>query len=235
MTTPHAAPSLTELANATVSDKGTAHPYAHHYTLMYELLLGPRRSSLRRMLEIGLRAGGPEVGGDVDRVADGAPSVDMWLQYFPQAEICGFDISDFSFVKHPRFRFARGDSGVAADLERAAAMGPFDFIVDDGSHASFHQQLALTTLFPALEPGGLFIIEDLHWQSPFYEDQLPRTWRTADLIDSWFRTRRFPPIEASELAGLEDLADQIAFAFVVEEPFAHDLRRPKMAVIQKAG
>lgn len=41
------------------------------------MLLQPHRHSLANMLEIGLMAGGPEVGGDVDRVVRTAPSVDM--------------------------------------------------------------------------------------------------------------------------------------------------------------
>lgn len=59
------------------------------------------------------------MGGDVDRVVRTAPSVDMWLKFFPEAQVRGFDISDFSGVEHPRFTFVRGDSGVASDLEKA--------------------------------------------------------------------------------------------------------------------
>lgn len=225
--------SLTDLANASGSDKGTTHPYPHHYTRIYDMLLQPHRHSLERMLEIGLMAGGPEVGGDADRVVRTAPSVEMWLKFFPKAQVCGFDISDFSWINDPRFAFVRGDSGVQADLERAAALGPFDLIIDDGSHASFHQQLAFKVLFPLLRPGGLYIIEDLQWQSPFYEDALPATHKTSDVIDNWFKTGAFPEFAAPELSGLRELDKDIAFATVFNQPFSHGTVIPKMAVIHK--
>lgn len=225
--------TLTELAARYGSDKGSKHPRPHHYTRTYDMLLQPRRNTLVRMLEIGLFAGGPEVGGKVDRKGLDLPSAKMWLSYFPSAIVQGFDISDFSFFKHPRFEFTRGDAGVEADLLAAVeGRGTYDLIIDDGSHASFHQQLAFQCLFPSLRRGGLYIIEDLHWQSPYYEGILPQTFTTADMIRNWFRTKTFPESPAPQLSGLSRLADEIDLAFIMNQPFAeHDL--PKLAVIQK--
>ncbi|WP_052730277.1 hypothetical protein [Sphingomonas sp. SRS2] len=125
--------NLTTLAARYRSDKGSTGSLPHNYTLLYDMLLGPRRDSVTRMLEIGLLVGGPEVGADADRATGDLPSVRMWLDYFPKAIVHGFDISDFSFFTHPRFRFTRGDSGIAADLQAVAARGErFDFIIDDG-------------------------------------------------------------------------------------------------------
>ncbi len=107
--------TLTTLADSSGSDKGTRHPHAHHYTRVYDMLLNSRRENLGRMLEIGLLAGGPELGVDADRETRSAPSVEMWLRFFPNAEVCGFDISDFSWINEPRFKFIRGDSGIEAD------------------------------------------------------------------------------------------------------------------------
>ena len=42
--------------------------------------------------------------------------------------------------------------------------GKFDVIIDDASHASHHQQISLGALFPHLNSGGYYIIEDLDWQ-----------------------------------------------------------------------
>ncbi|WP_020205090.1 hypothetical protein [Cupriavidus sp. WS] len=225
--------TLTDLANAFRSDKGTIHPEPHSYTLVYDMLLQPRRHSVRRMLEIGLCAGGPEVGADPQRRPPDAPSVRMWLSYFPAAQVHGFDISDFSFFEHPRFEFSRGDAGVERDL-LAAVHGreDYDLIIDDGSHASFHQQLAFKCLFPRLRPGGLYIIEDLHWQSPYYEHALPPAPRTAELFDHWFHTRTFPPARCAELEGLGALAADIDFAFTLTQPFV-PASPPKLAIVQK--
>jgi SAM-dependent methyltransferase len=225
--------NLSTLADRFGSDKGTLGADAHHYTRFYEVLLAPRRGQVSRMLEIGLLRGGPEVGASSDRATGAVPSIQMWLDYFPDAMVHGFDISDFSFFQHPRFTFTRGDSGNADDLRRVISRGErFDLILDDGSHASYHQQLALATLFPALNPGGLYIIEDLHWQSPHYEEVLPKTITTAELIGHWFRTGSFPPSPVPELAGLGSVSESLGYAFLHTQPFIPE-QRQKIAVLQK--
>lgn len=96
--------TLTRLANAQGSDRGTDGPDAHHYTRLYDMLLRPRRNTIRRMMEIGLCLGGPELGGEVDRRPPDAPSIRMWLDYFPQAVVQGFDISRFLVLPASAFR-----------------------------------------------------------------------------------------------------------------------------------
>ena len=49
--------------------------------------------------------------------------------------------------------------------------GAFDLIIDDASHASHHQQIALDELFPVLAPGGtillrIYIINLPRWSFP---------------------------------------------------------------------
>ena len=118
----------------------------------------------------------------------------MWLNYFPHAHVFGFDISDFSHIKHPRFTFIRGDGGNEEDLQRLSAAAPsFDIVIDDASHASFHQQLALKTLFPRLRDGGTYVIEDLQWQSPTYEGKTITVPKTADFLINYFVERRYLP------------------------------------------
>jgi hypothetical protein len=110
----------------------------------------------------------------------------MWLAYFSAAEIVGFDLTDFSEIRHERFRFVQGDLSSADDLRRLADdRAGFDVIVDDGSHASPHQQLAFKYLFPKLASGGIYIIEDLHWQSPVFENLVPGTPKSADFFGAW--------------------------------------------------
>ena len=80
----------------------------------------------------------------------------------------------------------QADCGDERRLEELAAQlskqpGCFDIIVDDGSHASYHQQLTMLKLFPLVKSGGLYIIEDLHWQPPQYEATLPNVPRTSRL------------------------------------------------------
>jgi hypothetical protein len=130
----------------------------------------------------------------------------MWLEYFPKGKIYGFDISDFSHMEHPRFNFIRGDSGSTSDLHRLANVVPsFDIIIDDASHASYHQQLALKVLLPKLASGGIYIIEDLQWQSPAFESSLPKVPKTAKFLNSYFENGIY--IENSVLSAAD--MDQI--------------------------
>ena len=106
----------------------------------------------------------------------------MWREFFPRASIYGFDIDDFSGVQLERCNILQGDMSSEADLSLLVdAIGePIDIIIDDASHASHHQQIALGNLFPYLRSGGLYIIEDLYWQDPAVE--LSDASKTRDIL-----------------------------------------------------
>ena len=127
---------LNRLANRHGSDKGSTVADRHRYAQLYDVLFHNEREGTRKVLELGLARGGPEapIGGAVERHC-GSPSVAMWIEYFPNAAIYGFDISDFAHLEEQfgRFCFLRGDCGSAADLSRLAAMvgDDVDIIIDD--------------------------------------------------------------------------------------------------------
>jgi hypothetical protein len=175
---------LDDLANQFGSDKGTRCGSAHGYTIVYELLLHAYRYQPINLLELGLSRAGQASGESADGRVQNLPSVDMWKAYFPCATVYGFDICDYSRFEGPRFRFVRGDGGCAADLGRLSTLGvSFDVIIDDASHASYHQLLAFSLLFEVLKPGGLYIIEDLHWQPRGSAHELPATKTMARVLE----------------------------------------------------
>ena len=157
---------LVAVCNAVGTDKGTEpavgegvpHCYALEYFRVFELF---RRESFS-LLEIGL---------DNRRPPLDAPSLRVWREFFPNADLYGFDVEDFSFFAQERTSTFRGDQSSREDLDRflqtVDARG-FRIVVDDGSHASSHQQTSLATLFSHVEPGGIYVIEDLGWQ-PYKE------------------------------------------------------------------
>lgn len=154
--------SLTDIANRLGSDKGTTTFCGHGYTRIYEAILGPVREYPLRIAEIGLLH--PRTR-HVQGVTTGCPSLTMWAEYLPHAEVHGLDIIDFRAFATDRIHIACGDQGKRDDLaDFARTYGPFDLIIDDGSHASHHQQISLATLFSHLVPGGIYIVEDLHFQ-----------------------------------------------------------------------
>ena len=174
-------PDLTKIANDYGSDKGDTVFHAHGYTKFYSFLFEQFRLEHFRMLEIGLHRGEIDPGRLLTRKLTSVPSIKMWLEFFPNAEVFGFDISDFSEAKEDRFTFHRGDMGSAEDLNKLKAnLPPLRVIVDDGSHAAYHQQFAFTHLFEKVESGGFYIIEDLHATHPI-ERSLPQVPRTIDI------------------------------------------------------
>lgn len=205
--------SLTDLANQYKSDKGSEVGAKHNYTPIYEFLFRPYAEKSLKFLEIGLLRGGPELGGSVDRETFAPPSIQMWLDFFQSADVVGFDISDFSKFESQRFKFVRGDSGDTDALQRLVdEHGPFDIVIDDASHASFHQLKAFEVIFPTQPSGGMYIIEDLHWQPKDIEAQLPPCptgrqfldWAMGHVSDDDF-------IVPDELPHLKSLYDEIAF------------------------
>jgi hypothetical protein len=129
-------------------------------TRVYERFFRSIRNDALVIAEMGLLrsdADGRKASWKTTAVAYTAPSLQMWRAYFPHADIFGFDIDDFSAVKIDNCNILRGDMSSKADLLRLAhAIGrPIDIIIDDASHASHHQQIALGTLFPFVRDGGL--------------------------------------------------------------------------------
>ncbi len=130
----------------------------HGYTRLYRRHLRKQRTAVRSVLEIG-------VGGTTSwsgfETAAGGQSLRMWRDYFPNAEIVGVDINEKN-VRGARIHFERGDQSDGAFLQDIARKyGPFDLVVDDGSHIGRHIQASFAVLWEAVTPGGIYAIEDL--------------------------------------------------------------------------
>ncbi|WP_327351841.1 class I SAM-dependent methyltransferase [Streptomyces sp. NBC_01304] len=148
-----APPALAELALRHRTDKwGPLHWFTPHYERHFAQL----RDEPVRVLEIGI--------GGYDRADLGGGSLRTWKRYFRRGLIHGLDIFDKTGIDEPRITTLKGDQS-DPDLLRdiADTYGPFDIVIDDGSHVSRHVITALTTLFPCLRPGGLYVVEDLQW------------------------------------------------------------------------
>lgn len=107
-----------------------------------------------RLLEIG-------VGGYNFRKLGGA-SLSMWADYFPQGKIVGLDIARKTIDLGPRVIFVQGSQTDIGLLERLVTEhGPFDIVIDDGSHIPRHVVISFQVLFPKLANEGIYIIEDV--------------------------------------------------------------------------
>lgn len=219
--------NLTDLADYFGSDKGSL---KHRYTELYHMLFHPYRDQTINFLEMGLLIGGPEHGESADRETKDLPSIRMWLEYFSKAKITGLDVSDFSWFRHDRFSFVRCDMDDRANIAKARAdMDDLDIVIDDASHASHHQQNAFLELFPKLKSGGMYIIEDLRWQPPPYEQSITKT---AALFQSYLHKREFEHSDPAVAAEFNVLRPEISGCFVFQARF-QKARRDQVAVIHK--
>jgi|688.fasta_scaffold107996_2 hypothetical protein len=139
----------------------------HSYSEQYHALLNCRRPAVRNVIEIGIGSSElmkPIVG---DRYVVGA-SLRAWRDYFPHAEIYGFDINTRSLFDDERITCLHADQSSPESLETAIAQihrqngdVGFDLIVDDGSHLIPDMITSYNTLYRHLRTGGIYIIEDI--------------------------------------------------------------------------
>ena len=220
--------NLTDLADRFGSDKGST---KHRYTELYHMLFHPYRDRAITFLEMGLLIGGPEHGASADRETKDLPSVRMWLEFFPKAQIIGLDVSDFAWFNHDRFTFHRCDMDDRANIDAAAGVMPqLDIIIDDASHASHHQQNGFLSLWPKLASGGLYIIEDLRWQPEAYEK--PGITKTADLFRGFSEQCTFTHKDPATQAAFNAVANDISGCFTFQVRY-DKARKDQVAVIHK--
>jgi Methyltransferase domain len=124
-----------------------------HYLPVYESALSAFRSRPIRMIEIGVWQGG---------------SLQLWRRYLhPESVIVGIDIDptarrfdDPSQRVHVRIG---GQQDISFLQSVVSELGPFDVILDDGSHMTSHMVQTFRHLFPnGLASGGVYIVEDIH-------------------------------------------------------------------------
>ena len=148
---------LTELAQEFGSDKWGTHRYTPHYQHHFAHL----RDRHMLVLELGI--------GGYAREAQGGASLRMWKWFFPRAQIVGVDIKDKSFVNEPRIRAIQGSQTNRALMQRIVKRyGAPTVVIDDGSHRPPHVIKSFALLFPMLQDGGLYVIEDI--QTSYWPD-----------------------------------------------------------------
>ncbi len=199
---------LSWVASVYGSDKGVT---AHQYVDLYEDLLAPYRRTYTRVLEIGIYKGA---------------SLLMWRDFFPNAEVFGLDIETVE-VPGPRITTLHGDQSDPDVLARLRSLGPFDLIVDDGSHKAEHILASFAGLFDSVKPGGFYVIEDMQtaYIAKGYNGGPPGHPETAasltkHLVDA---------VNRDEIAG--EYPDAVSHLPLVAALHVH----PRVAFIQRGG
>ena len=127
----------------------------HRYLDFYEPYLTRLDGHAPRLLEFG--------------VLNGA-SIRHLAERYPQSRITGVDIlpAQPTWPVDARIDYARLDQDKPEEIAQLFIdqPGPYDLIIEDGSHIPAHQRNCLLASLPHIRPGGTYILEDLHTSHP---------------------------------------------------------------------
>jgi hypothetical protein len=131
-----------------------------HYFPIYEQHLSKFRGQEVHLVEIGVFSGG---------------SLGMWQSYLgPGAHIYGVDIAPEcrSYAREGVEIFVGDQADPAFWRDFKDRVPRIDVVIDDGGHMAFQQIATLEALLPALQPGGIYLCEDIHFQFSEFSDYL---------------------------------------------------------------
>lgn len=140
-----------------------------HYFDAYHRHLNKFVGQRVNLLEIGIYGGG---------------SLEMWRDYFGKASrIIGIDIEKECEIH-------RGDGievyiGSQQDknfLRKVMEQESIDICVDDGSHNTKHQATSFEAIFPKINPGGIYIIEDIGGTNNKFADYISGLIKSMNFI-----------------------------------------------------
>jgi hypothetical protein len=137
---------LYELAHRHGTDKG----WRHKYTEVYYDIFKDRVDKVRGVFEFGVKLGA---------------SLRMWRDFFPKAQVFGFDKKEYTLITEERITCFLGNQNNENDIEKsgkkASSIAPLDLIVDDGSHKWESQLFTAQKMLPFLAKKGIYVIEDV--------------------------------------------------------------------------
>jgi hypothetical protein len=143
--------TLDKIAKSFGTDKCSEN---HNYCNKYEKYLPFNRHDNLNILEIG--------------VLDGK-SLLTWKEFYYRSNILGIDINpDCKKYEEERISVEIGSQADGAFLSRIwQQYGPFDMVLDDGSHMSSHMIYSFEHLWSSVKSGGVYVIEDVgcsYWE-----------------------------------------------------------------------
>lgn len=150
--------STLAILNHTDKQKVGRHEYMKHY----QKHLCSFKNKKNNLLEIGV--------GGYERPDRGGCSLRMWKRYFAYSNIYSIDIYDKSPQEERRIKIFRGSQIDHEFLNEVIDFikNPIDIIIDDGSHINNHVINSFKFLFPKLNAGGVYVVEDS--QTSYRED-----------------------------------------------------------------
>lgn len=135
----------------------------HNYLRKYEFFLSKYKEEVFNLIELGIYKG---------------KSLEMWREYFKNANVIGVDIDDN--CREFEDKGVKVEICDLSDMENVVNLGEKykpKIVIDDASHVWSHQIKSFMGLFPYIQNGGLFIMEDIgtsfrRYRNSQYSDSL---------------------------------------------------------------
>lgn len=141
----------------------TSHKHTtHNFVIVYEDIFHHIRYNAKNVLEIGIDIG---------------DSIELWLEYFPYAQVYGIDINNSEYItntnlsKFKNKTLYTNQNAYDPDFIKREFIDKnikFDIIIDDGPHTLIRQLNFIQLYLPLLSEKGILIIEcikSLEWIS----------------------------------------------------------------------
>jgi hypothetical protein len=173
------------------TDKSSSVRRAWDYLRHYQEQFAPWRDEPINLIEIGIAGG---------------HSLKVWEAYFAKANIVGVDIDPrCTAFSRERVCVEIGSQEDPGFLHAVCAKYPPSIVIDDGSHQAHHVVFTFEQIFPALLPGGLYVVEDTQFHFEGNEPGWLGDGSVAipDYFGAIARTRMAIGMEGKNLWGLK--------------------------------
>ena len=187
-------------------------PGDHSYGATYHRQFARYRYKRMSLLEIG--------------VLDGA-SLLSWRAFFPRGRFVGSDILPKDKFSVGRISTYVADQSSRPDLAALCSQhGPFDIVIDDGSHQSGHQIFTFYEVFGALRDDGIYVIEDVQtsfWPGFFGGTAISAPEFAHTCVGEFLELSKY--LNHNEFFSLDNLDERrLAFAKTIKSiAFEHNL------------
>ena len=182
-----------------------------HYFDIYDHLLGKFYESKVNYLEIGVQNGGSL---EIAKKLFSSDSLIIGIDIDPNCKYLEGKVANHIII---------GSQVDDTALSEVSEYGPFDIVIDDGSHIQQHMLVTFLKLFPLLSQNGIYIIEDTHTNySPEHQESFLGIGLydyfkglserlNIDFINSHFRKERYklPRHERSLINQIPDIVRDI--------------------------
>jgi hypothetical protein len=179
-----------------------------HYFEVYDRHFSKFRNRPMNVLEIGIYSGG---------------SLGMWRDYFgPQCTVYGVDIEEScKLYERDGVRVFIGDQADRDFWSRLKReVPPIDIIIDDGGHEPVQMLVTFEELFPHLNPGGVYLCEDIHGKFhrfSAYINGLSNQLNSSPLVEDFNNPERRIVAKATSFQGTVQSVHTYPFIAIVEK------------------